>query len=49
MEQVHVETKEKDSNLLAAILSETNHDDNPIATLPTREGWSTPLTLYNNC
>lgn len=49
MEQVHVETKEKDSNLLAAISSETNHDDNPMATLPTREGWSTPLTLYNNC
>ncbi|KAF0909889.1 hypothetical protein E2562_000199 [Oryza meyeriana var. granulata] len=50
MEQAQVETKEKDSNNPpAAVSSETNHDENPIATLPTREGWSTPLILYNNC
>uniref|UniRef100_A0A0E0LYX3 Sulfotransferase n=1 Tax=Oryza punctata TaxID=4537 RepID=A0A0E0LYX3_ORYPU len=50
MEQVPVDTKEKDSNKTpVAISSETNHDNNPIAILPTREGWSTPLTLYNNC
>uniref|UniRef100_A0A0D9XBP5 Sulfotransferase n=1 Tax=Leersia perrieri TaxID=77586 RepID=A0A0D9XBP5_9ORYZ len=49
MEHVRVETKERDSiSQGAAISSEIKHDEDPIATLPTREGWSTPLTLYNN-
>ncbi|EMS56198.1 Sulfotransferase 17 [Triticum urartu] len=39
MAQVESEIKE----------SSTNESEALIATLPTREGWSTPLTLYNNC
>ncbi|XBI96161.1 hypothetical protein VPH35_032482 [Triticum aestivum] len=40
MAQVGSEIKESSGNDPAEAL---------VATFPTREGWSTPLTLYNNC
>ncbi|KAF8662662.1 hypothetical protein HU200_056264 [Digitaria exilis] len=34
---------------LQSRIDEESHGDNLIATLPTREGWSTPLTLFKKC
>ncbi|VAH53768.1 unnamed protein product [Triticum turgidum subsp. durum] len=43
MAQVESETKGSSTN------EPESNTEALIATLPTREGWSTPLTLYNNC
>jgi len=43
MAQVHSEIKESSTN------ESSNSEADLVARLPTREGWATPLTLYNQC
>ncbi|CAL5003377.1 unnamed protein product [Urochloa decumbens] len=48
MAQVHSDTKESSSSSTNGPSSDGTQAD-LVARLPTREGWSTPLTLYNQC
>ncbi|VAI79183.1 unnamed protein product [Triticum turgidum subsp. durum] len=49
MAHLHSEAMESSETRPSEAVSSKTHTENLIATLPTREGWSTPLLLYNNC
>uniref|UniRef100_A0A453SQV9 Sulfotransferase n=1 Tax=Aegilops tauschii subsp. strangulata TaxID=200361 RepID=A0A453SQV9_AEGTS len=46
---LHSEAMEGSETRPSEAVSPKTHTENLLATLPKREGWSTPLLLYNNC
>ncbi|XP_037415702.1 cytosolic sulfotransferase 17-like [Triticum dicoccoides] len=49
MAHLHSETIESSENPPSQFILSKSHTENLVETLPTREGWATPLVLYSNC
>uniref|UniRef100_A0A0A9ATH3 Sulfotransferase n=1 Tax=Arundo donax TaxID=35708 RepID=A0A0A9ATH3_ARUDO len=49
MEQIQPCVEESSANSPLKPIASGRYSEHIIAMLPTREGWSTPLTLFNNC
>uniref|UniRef100_A0A8I7BJT1 Sulfotransferase n=1 Tax=Hordeum vulgare subsp. vulgare TaxID=112509 RepID=A0A8I7BJT1_HORVV len=49
MARLQSDAMEISDNCPSEAVSTNTHTENIVATLPSREGWSTPLVLYNNC